>query len=156
MPYGFNCTKGWDPATGWGTPIFTALLKAALAAGEKTVQPVRAPDAGVMWTCGFNCGTDGECDCTDWNNSTSWCGQSSDNCVKGCGGQQFCPSGQGPNWKPFYTCGYGCGSACPSDTNKGTCDSWDKAENWCGQAASHCTSPKCKNGLWCPNGQYPK
>merc|ERR1719478_1338642 len=28
--YGFNCTKGWDPATGLGTPIFSKLLTAAL------------------------------------------------------------------------------------------------------------------------------
>jgi hypothetical protein len=34
-PYGFNCTKGWDPATGVGTPIFSCLLKAALAAGKQ-------------------------------------------------------------------------------------------------------------------------
>ena len=30
IPYGFNCTAGWDPATGLGTPIFGAMLKAAL------------------------------------------------------------------------------------------------------------------------------
>lgn len=30
-PYGFNCTKGWDPITGVGTPVFDKLLKAALA-----------------------------------------------------------------------------------------------------------------------------
>jgi len=35
IPYGFNCTKGWDPATGVGTPIFSCLLKAALAAGKQ-------------------------------------------------------------------------------------------------------------------------
>jgi hypothetical protein len=35
IPYGFNCSKGWDPATGLGTPIFSCLLKAALAAGAK-------------------------------------------------------------------------------------------------------------------------
>ena len=29
---GFNCTKGWDPVTGVGTPNFPKLLKAALAA----------------------------------------------------------------------------------------------------------------------------
>ena len=29
--YGFNCTKGWDPVTGLGTPNFPALLKAAMA-----------------------------------------------------------------------------------------------------------------------------
>ena len=29
-PYGFNCTKGWDPVTGVGTPIFDKMLKAAL------------------------------------------------------------------------------------------------------------------------------
>ena len=66
------------------------------------------------------------CDCTDWNNSTSWCGQSKSNCVEGCGGQEFCPDGQGSAWKPFYTCGYGCGDACPTTTSKSTCDSWDK------------------------------
>ena len=31
IPDGFNCTVGWDPATGMGTPIFSCLLKAALA-----------------------------------------------------------------------------------------------------------------------------
>eukprot|EP00940_MAST-03C_sp_MAST-3C-sp2_P003326 g3326.t1 len=31
IAYGFNCTKGWDPATGLGTPVFSKLLKAALA-----------------------------------------------------------------------------------------------------------------------------
>ena len=30
LPYGFNCSKGWDPATGLGTPWFPAMLKAAL------------------------------------------------------------------------------------------------------------------------------
>lgn len=30
IPYGFNCTKGWDPATGLGTPIFGKMLKSAL------------------------------------------------------------------------------------------------------------------------------
>ena len=30
VPSGFNCTKGWDPATGLGTPIFSKLLSAAL------------------------------------------------------------------------------------------------------------------------------
>ena len=29
--YGWNCTEGWDPATGHGTPDFQRLLKAALA-----------------------------------------------------------------------------------------------------------------------------
>ena len=98
MPYGFNCTKGWDPATGWGTPIFTALLKAALAAGEKTIKPAvkKQADAGVTFSCGFNCDASSTCDCTDWNNSTSWCGQSQSNCVEGCGGQEFCPTGTAP------------------------------------------------------------
>jgi len=31
LPYGWNCSKGWDPATGLGTPLFEKLLKAALA-----------------------------------------------------------------------------------------------------------------------------
>jgi subtilase family serine protease len=30
IPYGFNCTKGWDPATGIGTPKFDKLLQAVL------------------------------------------------------------------------------------------------------------------------------
>jgi len=34
--YGFNCTKGWDPVTGLGTPRFDKMLRAALA-----------PNAGV-------------------------------------------------------------------------------------------------------------
>lgn len=32
LPYGFNCSVGWDPVTGLGTPKFAALLKAALEA----------------------------------------------------------------------------------------------------------------------------
>jgi len=31
LPYGWNCTKGWDPATGLGTPMFSKLLADALA-----------------------------------------------------------------------------------------------------------------------------
>jgi len=31
VPYGFNATKGWDGATGVGTPVFTKLLDAAMA-----------------------------------------------------------------------------------------------------------------------------
>ena len=31
LPYGFNCSKGWDPATGLGTPLFDKLLAAAMA-----------------------------------------------------------------------------------------------------------------------------
>jgi subtilase family serine protease len=30
LPYGFNCTQGWDPITGVGTPVFSKLLKAAM------------------------------------------------------------------------------------------------------------------------------
>jgi len=30
LEYGFNCTKGWDPATGVGTPHFGKLLAAAM------------------------------------------------------------------------------------------------------------------------------
>ena len=29
--YGWNCTVGWDPITGLGTPVFTKLLAAATA-----------------------------------------------------------------------------------------------------------------------------
>ncbi len=32
IAYGFNCTKGWDPATGLGTPIFSKLMAAAMKA----------------------------------------------------------------------------------------------------------------------------
>jgi len=35
--YGFHCAKGWDPATGLGTPIFTKLLSAAMAVGSNTI-----------------------------------------------------------------------------------------------------------------------
>jgi subtilase family serine protease len=31
LPYGFNCSAGWDPATGLGTPKFDKLLAAAMA-----------------------------------------------------------------------------------------------------------------------------
>ena len=30
LKYGFDCTKGWDPATGVGTPDFGKLLAAAM------------------------------------------------------------------------------------------------------------------------------
>jgi len=30
-PYGFNCTDGWDPTTGVGTPLFDKMLTAATA-----------------------------------------------------------------------------------------------------------------------------
>ena len=30
-PYGFNCTVGWDPVTGVGTPMFDKMLAAVLA-----------------------------------------------------------------------------------------------------------------------------
>jgi tripeptidyl-peptidase-1 len=30
IPYGFNATKGWDPVTGVGTPLFDKMLAAAL------------------------------------------------------------------------------------------------------------------------------
>ena len=32
LPYGFNCSTGWDPVTGMGTPYFEKLLAAAQAA----------------------------------------------------------------------------------------------------------------------------
>jgi tripeptidyl-peptidase-1 len=35
--YGFTAVKGWDAATGFGTPNYEALAKAAMAAVEKTV-----------------------------------------------------------------------------------------------------------------------
>ena len=31
LPYGWNCSAGWDPVTGLGTPVFSKLLKAAMA-----------------------------------------------------------------------------------------------------------------------------
>ena len=31
LKYGYNCTRGWDPATGLGTPVFSKLLAAALS-----------------------------------------------------------------------------------------------------------------------------
>lgn len=36
MLYGYNCTKGWDPVTGLGTPKFDSMLDAALKAGAAT------------------------------------------------------------------------------------------------------------------------
>merc|ERR1719409_1072333 len=36
-PYGFNCTVGWDPATGVGTPLFDKMLTAALASSAVVV-----------------------------------------------------------------------------------------------------------------------
>merc|ERR1711871_181286 len=33
LPYGFNCSRGWDPVTGLGTPKFMQLLEVAMKAG---------------------------------------------------------------------------------------------------------------------------
>ena len=30
LPYGWNCSKGWDPATGLGTPLLKKLMAAAM------------------------------------------------------------------------------------------------------------------------------
>jgi tripeptidyl-peptidase-1 len=30
LQYGFNCSKGWDPVTGLGTPLFPNMLSAAM------------------------------------------------------------------------------------------------------------------------------
>lgn len=32
-PFGFNCTVGWDPVTGLGTPLFDKMLSAATSPG---------------------------------------------------------------------------------------------------------------------------
>ena len=34
LEYGFNCTRGWDPATGVGTPHFGKLLAAAMGTAD--------------------------------------------------------------------------------------------------------------------------
>jgi tripeptidyl-peptidase-1 len=31
LPYGYNCSAGWDPVTGLGTPLFQKLMAAAMA-----------------------------------------------------------------------------------------------------------------------------
>lgn len=43
VPAGFACTKGWDPATGLGTPIFTALLAAATSGKPGPTPPSPSP-----------------------------------------------------------------------------------------------------------------
>jgi subtilase family serine protease len=45
LPYGFNCSKGWDPATGLGTPKFDKLLSAAMAAVR--TEPALIARAGI-------------------------------------------------------------------------------------------------------------
>lgn len=30
IPFGYNCSAGWDPVTGLGTPVFPKLLAAAM------------------------------------------------------------------------------------------------------------------------------
>jgi hypothetical protein len=40
VPFGFPCTKGWDPATGMGTPIFGKMLAAAMAAVEGPLEEI--------------------------------------------------------------------------------------------------------------------
>merc|ERR1712113_81354 len=34
--YGWACTKGWDPVTGLGTPVFSKMLGAAMASAENS------------------------------------------------------------------------------------------------------------------------
>lgn len=36
-PYGFNCTEGWDPVTGLGTPLFDKMLAAAVSTSGEVV-----------------------------------------------------------------------------------------------------------------------
>jgi subtilase family serine protease len=40
LKYGFNCTVGWDPVTGLGTPIFSKMLSSAMAAVSGTEEIV--------------------------------------------------------------------------------------------------------------------
>ena len=40
LRYGFDCAKGWDPATGLGTPKFDKLLAAAMAGVERRCPPL--------------------------------------------------------------------------------------------------------------------
>jgi tripeptidyl-peptidase-1 len=40
LPFGFPCTKGWDPATGMGTPIFGKMLAAAMGAVEGPLEEI--------------------------------------------------------------------------------------------------------------------
>ena len=35
VKYGFNCAEGWDPATGVGTPLFDAMLKAVMGSTDE-------------------------------------------------------------------------------------------------------------------------
>ena len=35
LPWGFNCSAGWDPVTGLGVPVFPKLMAAAMKAGER-------------------------------------------------------------------------------------------------------------------------
>jgi hypothetical protein len=43
LPYGWNCTKGWDPVTGMGTPLYPELLKAAMSGGGPPPGPTPPP-----------------------------------------------------------------------------------------------------------------
>ena len=55
IKYGFDCTKGWDPATGVGTPHFGKLLAAAvgtvLTAASRATRAMmsRAPGSAGSW-----------------------------------------------------------------------------------------------------------
>jgi tripeptidyl-peptidase-1 len=38
LKYGYAAAEGWDAATGLGTPVFSKLSTAALAAGERAIK----------------------------------------------------------------------------------------------------------------------
>lgn len=107
-----------------------------------------APAANNYYSCGFNCANG--CDsCTGWNNSTNWCGQSEDNCAKGCKGL-WCPAGPPPVYRK---CGYKCGGKCPTP-KEATCTGWvADTDGPCGTSAAGCAA--CK-GMWCPEGPFPQ
>ena len=47
VPFGFKCTRGWDPATGLGTPIFPKLLQLALESGQRQVATDESTGSGL-------------------------------------------------------------------------------------------------------------
>jgi hypothetical protein len=141
IKYGFNCTKGWDPATGVGTPLFGKLLAAATGGAASTVckkSEYCCPDAKHCLTpTATSCKADknacaaGDVCCP----ITEICVTPGAACVSPCAdqGSYCCPDALAclTPVAPGIFCGKGCGASqvcCP-------------LTNMCVTAGAKCTPP---------------
>jgi len=105
LPYGYNCSAGWDPATGLGTPKFDKLLAAAMGGGPG---PSPGPSPAVCKATEFccpdakkcltpthtSCAADGDAACASGDVCcplTKICVTPGADCVSPCQGSFCCP-----------------------------------------------------------------